>query len=205
LNDKPTVFVVDDDAAVRNAIGMLLKSVGLQAEIYPSATAFLESYESGQPGCLVLDVRMPGMSGLALQEHFVAQDVQLPIIFITAHGDVSTSVRAMKMDAFDFLEKPFSSQDLLDRINAAISWDARNRVRRGERAEIADRAASLTPREKEILSRIVEGNSNKVIARELDISPKTVEFHRKRIMEKMQADSLAALVRMSLLIGQRPS
>ncbi len=194
---EPTVFVVDDDEAVRGSLGLLLKSVGLKSVGYATASGFLAAYRSEQPGCLVLDVRMPGMSGLALQERLTDLRITLPIIFITGHADIATSVRAMKRRAFDFIEKPFNDQDLLDRIQEAIDQDAQNRRKHRDIAELSRCAALLTPREREILDMIVDGRANKVIAIELAISQKTVEFHRKRIMEKMKAGSLPALVRMA--------
>ncbi len=199
---EPIVFVVDDDEAVRGSLGLLLKSVGLKSASYAKASDFLAAYESEQPGCLVLDMRMPGMSGLALQEKLTELRFTLPIIFITGHADIATSVRAMKRHAFDFIEKPFNDQDLLDRIQEAIHQDALDRRKYRDVRELSRRVAQLTPREKEILEMIVEGNANKVIAIELDISQKTVEFHRKRIMKKMKAGSLPALVRMAYQLAQ---
>ncbi|MCP4040707.1 MAG: response regulator transcription factor [Gammaproteobacteria bacterium] len=199
---EPTVFVVDDDEAVRGSLGLLLKSVGLKSSSYATAADFLGVYNSEQPGCLVLDMRMPGMSGLALQERLTELRITLPIIFITGHADIATSVRAMKRQAFDFIEKPFNDQDLLDRIQEAIEHDARSRRKHRDITELTHRVSLLTAREREILEMIVEGNANKVIAIELAISPKTVEFHRKRIMKKMKASSLPALVRMVYQLNQ---
>lgn len=198
MSTDPTVFVVDDDEAVRLSIEMLLKSVGLQAKSYASAADFLDAYDPRQFGCLVLDLRMPGMSGLALQETLAARQAEIPIIFITGHGDVPTAIRAVKANAFDFVEKPFSDQYLLDRIHAAIECDAKVREKRTEAADITARIASLTVREQEVLKLLVDAMPNKAIASELNISPKTVETHRKRIMAKMGADSLIALVKMVL-------
>ena len=209
MSTEPTVFVVDDDEAVRKAMDLLLESVGLKGEAYPSAEDFLSAYDPGRPGCLVLDVRMPGTSGLALQEMLATQGIDIPIIFITGHGDVPTSVRAMKAHAFDFIEKPFNDQDLLDRIHEAIQWDADARQKRERTAEIAARIGSLTAREREIMRMIVDGKSSKVMAAELNISEKTVQTHRARVMEKMHAKSVPALVRMALKVeaeqGGRPS
>lgn len=182
-------------------MGFLLKSVGLNSKIYASAEDFLKHYDPSRPGCLVLDLRMPGTSGLALQETLAARQVQIPIIFITAHGDVSSSVRAMKAQAFDFIEKPFNDQDLLDRIHDAISWEGRRRLEGEKIAAIEARIVTLTPREREIMKKIVDGKPSKLIASELNISEKTVHTHRARIMHKMRAESVAALVRMDLSVG----
>ncbi|MDJ0860956.1 MAG: response regulator [Gammaproteobacteria bacterium] len=201
MSTEATVFVVDDDDAVRRAVDLLLESVGLHSSTYASAEAFLADYDPASPGCLVLDVRMPGTSGLALQEILVSRGVEIPIIFITGHGDVATAVRAMKAHAFDFLEKPFNDQELLDRIHEAILHDARNRGERASSAEIAQRMAKLTRREGQIMAMIVEGKSGKVIASALDISEKTVQTHRARVMEKMRASSVAELVRMTARVG----
>jgi RNA polymerase sigma factor (sigma-70 family) len=180
---------------------MLLESVCLKAQSYASAESFLRDYDPSWPGCLVLDVRMPVISGLALQEMLIAQGVDIPIIFITGHGDVPTSVRAMKAHALDFIEKPFNDQDLLDKIYEAIERDAQTRQQRANTAEIAAYIASLTSREQEIMRMIVDGKPNKVIAIELNISEKTVQSHRTSIMKKMRAVSLAALIKMALKAG----
>ncbi len=200
MSIEPTVFVVDDDEAVRKAMQLLLESVGLNGQAYPSAEDFLGAYDSDRPGCLVLDVRMPGTSGLALQERLAAQGIDIPIIFITGHGDVPTSVRAMKAHAFDFIEKPFNDQDLLDRIHEAIEWDANTRQKRAKTAKIAALIDSLTTREREVMGMIVDGKASKVMAAELKISEKTVQTHRARVMEKMHAKSVADLVRMVLKV-----
>lgn len=197
MNTEATVFVVDDDEAVRRAVDLLLESVGLKAQTFVSAEDFLERHDPSRPGCLVLDVRMPGTSGLGLQEILAAKGVDIPIIFITGHGDVSTAVRAMKAHAFDFLEKPFNDQDLLDRIHEAIERDARNRQVRASSAEVAERVATLTRRERQIMAMMVDGKSNKIMASELQISEKTVQTHRARVMDKMRAESVADLVKMA--------
>jgi len=197
LSTEATVFVVDDDEAVRRAVDLLLESVGLKAQTYASAEDFLERYDPSWPGCLVLDIRMPGTSGLALQEILAAKGVNIPIIFITGHGDVSTAVRALKAHAFDFIEKPFNDQDLLDRIHEAIERDARNRQERASSAEVAERVAMLTRRERQIMTMMVDGKSSKVMASELQISEKTVQTHRARVMGKMGAESVAELVKMA--------
>ena len=192
------VFVVDDDEAVRDSLGLLLRSVGHRTELFDSANAFLEAFDAGRRGCLVLDVRMPGMSGLDLQRELSRRGAQLPIVFITGHGDVPMAVRAMQDGAVDFLEKPFKEQDLLDRISGALAIGSRRRRESDEEAAIADRHASLTPREREVLDLVVEGIANKVIASRLGASRRTIEIHRANVMRKMEADSLAHLVRMTM-------
>lgn len=197
--ETATVFVVDDDEDVRHALRWLIESVDLKVATYESAEAFLAAYTPSQPGCLVLDVRMPGMGGLGLLEHLRANGIVLPTIIITGHGDVPIAVRAMKAGAMDFIEKPFTDQDLLDQIQRALKEDARLRSQQRERAEVLSRLQTLTPREHEVLQRVVQGQANKVISAELGISERTVETHRKKIMDKMQARSLAELVQMTLL------
>ena len=199
---RPTVFVVDDDAAVRDALRFLLRSVGLAVDAFASAIEFLDAYRDDQPGCLVLDIRMPGMTGLELQEKLIERRSILPIIFITGHGDVPMAVEAMQAGAHGFIQKPFREQDLLDSINEALQKDAANRVALGELAAIRVRLASLTPREREVMDLVVHGKANKVIAGDLDLSQRTVEIHRARVMEKMEASSLAHLVRMALEVGE---
>ena len=194
----PTVFVVDDDEGVRNSLRFLLKSVGLTTRALSSATEFLDAYKPSQPGCLVLDVRMPGMSGLELQEQLNLRGAVIPVIFITGHGDISMSVRAMKAGAIDFLTKPFRDQDLIDRIQRALERDARNRAALDQHARIRERLDSLTPREREVLALMTRGKPNKIMAAELGVSQRTVEIHRARVMEKSGAASLAQLVRMVL-------
>src|SRR6185437_3953756 len=192
---QPMVFVVDDDEAVRSALKLLLKSVGLTATALPTAQQFLATYDPLQPGCLVLDVRMPGMSGLELQEHLNLKGVVIPVIFITGHGDVPMAVEAMQQGAFDFLQKPFRDQDLIDRIQKALAKDKQNRAELGERSRNRERFESLTPREREVLALVASGKPNKVMAAELGVSQRTVEIHRARVMEKMGVSSLAQLVR----------
>lgn len=195
---KPTVFVVDDNPGVRNALSMLMRSVDRRVETFSSATAFLASDGPHRPGCLVLDIRMPGMDGMELQERLNAIESDLPIIFITAHGDVPAAVTALKGGAVDFLQKPFKDQDLLDRIEQALSHNAQVRSEHAGRDAILGRVSSLTPREHEVMDVVVAGKANKVIAAELGLSERTVEIHRSRVMRKMQANSLAELVRMVL-------
>ncbi|MEI2781837.1 MAG: response regulator [Candidatus Competibacter sp.] len=192
----PTVFLIDDDQAVRDAVGLLLQASGLAVETFASATDFLDAGVVQRPGCLVLDVRMPGLSGLDLQRQLQLKGDRIPIIFMTGHGDVPMAIRAMKAGAFDFIEKPFQGQTLLARIQEALALDARERGRQARRAEAAARVALLSPREREVLDRVVEGQYNKVIAAELGISLSTVEIHRKRVMEKLQAESLSDLIRL---------
>jgi FixJ family two-component response regulator len=199
---RPTVFVVDDDASVLDSLQFLLKSVGIDAETFSSAYEFLEVYDPDKPGCLVLDVRMPGMSGLELQEELVARGSALPIIFLTAHADVPMAVTAVKTGATDFIQKPFRDQELLDKIQHAIEQNARLREELAEHSQIARRIASLTPREREVMALIVEGRANKVIAHELGLSQRTVEIHRARVMEKMQAESVALLVQMVMQVSE---
>jgi len=196
---ETTVFVVDDDEAVRGALALLLRSVGLKAMNFASGDAFLAALAPEWTGCVVLDIRMPGMSGLELHEKLVERGCTLPVIFITGHGDIAMAVRAMKSGAFDFIEKPFNDQDLLDRIHRALSSEADQRSRNQLRGEVQERLQQLTPREREIMSRIVDGQANKVIAIELGLSERTVELHRAHVMDKMRASSVAELVRLALL------
>jgi two-component system, LuxR family, response regulator FixJ len=192
----PTVFVVDDDEAVRNSLRFLLKSVGLPTQALGSATEFLQSYQPTQPGCLVLDVRMPAMSGLELQQQLNLRGATIPVIFITGHGDIPMAVEAMQHGAFDFLQKPFRDQDLIDRIQKALAKDAKTRSALKEHERIRQRLQTLTPREREVLALMTKGKPNKVMAGELGVSQRTVEIHRARVMEKSGASSLAQLVRM---------
>ncbi len=193
------VFIVDDDEALRDSLRWLIESVGLMVETHDSADSFLQSYYPGQSGCLLLDVRMPGMSGLELQEQLESRDVRLPIVIITGHGDVAMAVRAMKAGAMDFIEKPFDDELLLASIQRALSLDVEQRKSRATQAEILARLAHLTRREHQVMELVTTGKANKQIASELNVSAKTVEAHRAHVMEKMQANSLAELVRMSML------
>ncbi len=194
----PQVFVVDDDLAIREWLEVLLKSAGHSVASFASAPAFLEAYSQDQPGCLVLDIRMPGMSGIELQARLKDRDAHLPVIFITSHGDVPMAVEAMRSGAVDFLLKPFHDSDLLDRVRQALAIDAANQAERSKIAAIRDRIANLTPRELEVMHLVVQGKANKVIATDLKLSQRTVEIHRARVMDKMAATSLAHLVRMAL-------
>ena len=199
MNPKPaSVFVVDDDDAVRNSLRLLLKSVGLPTVAFASAREFLDSWHPAQPGCLVLDVRMPGMSGLELQEELNRRGAIIPVIFISGHGDIPMAVEAIQHGAFDFLQKPFRDQDLIDRVQRALAADHANRQSLAQRDVLRQRYGSLTPREQEVLVLVTKGKANKVMAGDLDISQRTVEIHRARVMEKMGAQSLAQLVRMAM-------
>jgi len=198
----PTVFVVDDDEAMRNSLRWLIESVGLAVECHDSAESFLDSYYPGRSGCLLLDVRMPGMSGLELQEYLHRNEINIPVIIITGHGDVPMSVRAMKEGAIDFIEKPFNDELLLDAIRNALAVNEKQREKQALRAELAARLATLTPREHEVMEMVTAGKSNKEIASALGVSAKTVEAHRAKVMDKMQASSLAELVRMSMLVQE---
>ena len=194
----PIVYIVDDDDAIRSALRLLLKSVGLAAATIPSAQEFLATYDPQQPGCLILDVRMPGMSGLELQQQLNLRGTIIPVIFITGHGDVPMAVEAMQQGAFDFLQKPFRDQDLIERIQRALAKDQTGRAELRERARIKERLDSLTAREREVLELVTSGKPNKIMAADLGVSQRTVEIHRARVMEKMEASSLAQLVRMVL-------
>lgn len=191
---EPTVFVVDDDPAMRESLRWLIESVGLRVETFATGNEFLQQYHPSRGGCLVLDVRMPGMSGLELQEKLRSQGVRLPVIILTGHADVPMAVRALKAGAMDFVEKPFSDQLLLDRIQHAIELDRETRKGQRELDKIEARIARLTPRERQVMDRVVAGKANREIADELGLSPKTIEVHRAHVMEKMEVDSLAELV-----------
>ncbi len=198
-----TVFVVDDDASVREALGGLMRSVGLAVETFASAQEFLSHPGANRPSCLVLDLRLPDLNGLDLQQRMAELQRDIPIIFITGHGDIPTSVRAMKAGAVEFLTKPFRDQVLLDAINQAIARDRAAREQRADLRALRDRYASLTPREREVMERVVSGLLNKQVAAELGTRVVTIKLHRGRIMHKMQADSLADLVRMGEKLGIR--
>lgn len=203
LNAQPaTVFVVDDDPGVQQALKMLFRSVGHRIEVFATAQEFLDAYDEQWSGCIVLDIYMPGMSGLELQQRLNERHSILPIVFMTGHGDVPMAVEAMQAGAVDFIQKPFHDEDMLDRVSQAINKDTDNRRVLRERHEIAKRLELLTPREKEIMSLVVNGRANKVIAADLSLSQRTVEIHRARVMEKMQASSLAHLVRMVIAVDE---
>lgn len=193
-----TVFIVDDDDAVRDSLSLLLKSVGLHTRCFESADAFLTDYVPSQLGCLLLDIRMPGMSGIDLHRELLRRQASLPIIFITAHGDIQMAVDAVQHGAVDFIQKPFDDRELVSKVKAALADSARHHEEDVERYEIRQRSATLTAREREVMSQVVQGKANKVIASDLGVSQRTVEIHRARVMEKMKAGSLAQLVRMVL-------
>jgi len=197
----PVVCVVDDDAAARSSLRLLLKSLGLAAAAYESAASFLESYDPHQPGCLLLDIRMAGMSGLELQQVLNQRGCITPVIFITGHADVPMAVEAMQQGAFDFLQKPFRDQELLDRVQRAIAKDHSIREQLRGNETIRRRLESLTGREHDVLQLVASGAPNKIIAYKLGISQRTVEIHRARVMEKMNAESLAQLVHMTHIDG----
>ncbi len=197
----PTVFVVDDDPAIRKALSWLVESVGLNVETYASAPEFIEKFDPSRAGCLVLDVRMPGVSGLELQAEIAAKNKDLPVIMITGHGDVSMAVGAMKAGVYDFIEKPFNDQRLLDRIQQAIGQNSEARQREAKLAEIRQKMGNLTPREREVLRMLISGLRNREIAEELGVSQKTVEVHRANVMSKLEADRLANLVHHAMLVG----
>ena len=195
---EPIVFVIDDDEAVRLSTEMLIRSMGLRAESFASAAEFLDDFDPQQPSCLILDIRMPGMSGLELQEHLVERNLSVPIIFVTGHGEVPMAVKAMKAGAIDFIQKPFRDQELIDRVHAALEKDAEARVKASEIQAINAKMQTLTARETEVMQLVVDGKANKEIAFDLGLSPRTVEIHRARVMSKMGAGSLAELVRLAL-------
>lgn len=194
-----TVFIVDDDAAIRDSLQLLLKSAGLKVVCYESAERFLDTYDAELNGCLLLDVRMPGMSGLELQRELNRRNSLLPVIIMTGHGDVPMAVEAMKAGAMDFIEKPFADEDLLTRIQNSVERQQRELAEHADDLEVLQRLSLLTPREREVMDLLAKGKLNKVVAAELDISPRTVEVHRARIMEKLQVKSLADIVRLSLM------
>lgn len=199
-NKQPIVYLVDDDDAMRNALSLLMSTVGYAAVAYSRPLEFLEKLDPDAAGCVVLDVRMPEASGLEVQQRLNRMGTMLPIILITGHGDVPMAVQAMKDGAFDFLQKPFRDQDLLDRVNAALEHDANNRRTVEQRADLRRRVETLTPREHEVMALVVDGRANKVIAIDFGLSERTVEIHRAKVMEKMGARSVAHLVKMHLML-----
>jgi len=200
--NSPTIFIVDDDEEVRNALQLLMQSVGLTVACYASALEFLQAFDASRPGGLGADIRMPGMSGIELQEQLNGEPIHPPIIFITGHGDVPMAVRAVKAGAIDFIEKPFNDQVLLDSVHRAIQMDAKQRGEASRLSDIRERFNQLTPREREVLNLVIAGRRNKNISQELGITLSTVEAHRARVMEKMEADSLSHLMRMMLSLEQ---
>ncbi len=198
---QPTVFLVDDDRGVRDSLRWLAESVGLRLEAFASAQEFLDAYNSDAPGCLLLDVRMPGMSGLELQEKLRASGCEIPIIILTGHADVPMAVRAMKSGAIDFIEKPFSDQLLLDQVNLAMERDAKNRAKKAGEADLSQRIEALSSRERTVMLGVAAGKSSKTIALELGLSQKTIEVHRAHLMAKVRAASVAELVQLAFRSG----
>src|SRR5499427_4498877 len=203
MPDK-AVFVVDDDAAVRQGLRFMLRAAGYSVKAFPSARSFLEDYDPRRGGCLLLDIQMPHMSGLELQQRLNLRGWRVPVIFITGHGTVPLAIAAMKAGAFDFVEKPLREDTLLERIERALHWNDRAYEERLERATLQARAALLTPREREVFELVAAGEPNKVIARHLGISFRTVELHRVHIIEKLQARSLSDLIRMAIIMSINP-
>lgn len=200
-DNTPTVFIVEDDDAVRSAVHLLMVSAGLKCQTYASGKEFLQAYDAGRPGCVVTDMRMPGMSGLDLQAEISRLTWPLPVIIITGHGDVPAAVRALKQGALDFIEKPFSDQVLLDAVLKAIDRDMGAREENEARGALREGFANLTEREHQVMLGVVAGNPNKIIADDLNLSIKTVEFHRSNVMSKLDVDSVAALVRLAMKAG----
>lgn len=205
IQQEATVFVVDDDPAIRKSLRWLIESVGLKVQTHELASEFLESYSPDHPGCLVLDVRIPGMSGLELQEKLRERGYDIPVIIVSGYGDVPMAVRAMKAGAVDFLEKPVSDQVLLDYIQKGIARDIQNKANREQNKELVERKATLTRRENEVMKYVVSGFSSREIAEKLNVSFKTVEAHRAKIMKKMQAKSVPKLIQMELQIQGSPT
>ena len=197
-DQTPTAYIVDDDESIRTLWRWLMESNGIAVKTFASAADFIEAYRNGAAGCLVLDLKLPGMSGLELQEYLNGRDIEIPIVFVTGHADVPAAVSALKGGAVDFIQKPFSYKDVLSVIEKAFERDAKIRERRTRQSRIAGRLATLTEREQEVLQRVIEGKPNKIIAVELDISMKTVEFHRAKVMEKMGVTSVAELVQFAM-------
>ena len=198
MKQNPTVFVVDDGPAMRESLRWLLEAVGLSVETYASPEEFLEHFDASKPGCLLLDVKMPSMNGLEVQQELTARGALTPIIFLTAYGDVPLAVRACQAGALDFIEKPFSDDVLLTAIRKALAKDRLVRRRRMDEVEFAERTSLLTPRERDVMTRVMAGKTNKDMAWELGVSPRTIEVHRGRLMTKLKADSVADLVRLGL-------
>ena len=203
--DQPIVFVVDDDASMRQALARLLQSVQLRVEVFASPQEFLQSERPNVPSCLVLDVRLPGLSGLDFQAELAKADIRIPIVFITGHGDIPMSVRAMKAGAVDFLAKPFRDQDLLDAVTAAIQRDQKRREHENAMTDLRAHFSSLTPREREIMALVASGLMSKQIAAQIDLSEITVKVHRSHIMKKMGARTVADLVRMAEALAIGPA
>ena len=201
MTHAPTAYVVDDDEAMRILWRWLMESSGVAVQTFPTAAAFIQAYRREAPGCLVLDVLLPGMSGPQLQDYLRREAIELPIVFVSGHNDVPTAVNAIKGGAVDFIQKPFDYREAVSVVRRALERDAQGRERRARQAELAGRFAALTAREREVMQRVMEGKPNKLIAEELDISVRTVEFHRANLMEKMGAPSVAALIQLMALHG----
>ena len=199
MNDVlQTIFIVDDDEDVRDSLVELFESLRLQTKSYKNAISFLDDYNPDESGCLLADVRMPGMSGIELQQKLNEKAISIPMIIMTGHGDVQMAVQAMKDGAFEFLQKPFRDQELIDCITKALEQDKSNRITINEKHDLQIRIDSLTTREREVIDKVLEGKANKIIARELEISDRTVETHRSHAMEKLNAKSIAELVKIML-------
>lgn len=205
MTTEATVYLVEDDDAVRDSLQMVLESVGHKVAAYSRGDAFLDDFSTEMAGCLVLDIRMPGMNGMELQRQLNSRNSILPIIFVTGHGDVPMAVEAMQKGAVDFVQKPYREEELLGKIQQAIAADAESRAELAEKHKIVARLQDLTPREKQVMDLMIEGKANKVIAFDLDISQRTVEIHRARVMEKMGVRSLAHLVRMVMAVDESSS
>lgn len=197
MQQEPIVYIVDDDEAIRSALRLLMKSANLRVITCASAEEFLKSYKPESPGCLVLDIRMPGISGLELQKLLSDRHIRVPVIIMSGHGDITMVVQAMKGGAADFIEKPFKNEVLLERVKQCAARDVEMRIEERQHVEAASRIASLTPREREVMQLLIQGKRNKIIASDLGISNRTVEAHRAKIMEKMHAHSLSEIVRTS--------
>lgn len=196
MNDSgQQIFIIDDNVSIRRSMGLLLDALSLPYRAFGSATEFLEFYDGTQKGCIVLDIRMPDMSGLELQQTLNELEAALPIIFVTGHGDVPMAVEAMRKGAFDFLRKPVNDQKLLDLIRMALAQESESRIAMDERARLCELIASLTPRQREVFERVADGQSNKFIASELGVSERTVEVHRSEVMRKLEARTLAELIK----------
>ncbi len=200
---SPRICIVDDDEAVRDSLRMLLRSAGLPAETFASGEEFLAAWTPDWHGCLILDVRMPGLSGMEVQKQLIERQASLAIVFVTGHGDIPMAVEALHLGAFDFVQKPFTEEEILDRVRRALEADQEREALRAARQAVEDRHASLTSREREVMASVIRGHANKVIGFDLNLSQRTVEIHRARVMEKMQARSLADLVRMGMLLEAR--
>lgn len=203
MEANPTVFIVDDDPAVRQALTALVRSMRLQAEAYESAQTFLDSFDGTRPGCMLLDVRMPGISGLGLLEQFNREEVPMPAIIMSAYGDVPMVVRAMKAGALNFLEKPCRDQQLWEAIQEALRWDGLHRQQMALRTKVLHRLERLTAGEHDVLALLIDGKPNRVIAAELNLSVRTIEVRRAKLMKKMKAESLAELIRLTLSANPR--